>query len=192
MNIDLDRDVERYPAMYDSKNGHIGCAKSHRNLMDIAMERNYDRILIFEDDFIFADHGAVNKVNKFLTNFGNNWDVIQLSIGHKNLISLDQAQYNFNVNDIARVEFGTAPSGYMVNSSIFQQLRNKINEAIELMEKEAEDYNDRRFETKYAFDQHWGDLQKISKWYVFQPELGTQGGNAGGSTTMDVNGFISI
>ena len=190
--VDLDRDVERYPAIYDSKNGHIGCAKSHRNIMDIVIERGYERVLVFEDDFIFTDYEAISKVNTFLNKFGNNWDVLQLSIGYKILIDLDQANYDFDVSNVSRVEFGTAPSGYMVNKSIFKALRDKIDEAVKLMEKEAEEYNDRRFETKYAFDQHWGDLQKVSKWYVFQPVLGDQGGVAGGSTTMDVNGFMDI
>jgi len=192
MNIDLDRDVERYPAVHNSKNGHIGCAKSHRNIIDIALARNYDRIMIFEDDFIFTDYDAIDKVNKFLDNFKNNWDVVQLSIGYKNLTPLDQSQYNFDVGNIARVVYGTTSSGYMINSTIFQQLRDNLDEAIRLMEKEAEIYNDRRYETKYALDQHWGSLQKVSKWYVFQPVLGEQGGVAGKSSIMDVDGFIDI
>lgn len=192
IGVDLDTDVERYSAIYDSKNGHIGCAKSHRNVIDIASERGYERVLVFEDDIIFTDNEAIKKVNHVLDGLKNNWDVIQLAIGHKRTIPLDQQNYDFDVSGIARVEFGTAPAGYIVNKSIYKQLRGIINEAIINMEKEAQEYEERRFETRYAFDQYWGDLQKSSKWYVFQPTLGSQGGLAGGSTTMDVNGFMNI
>jgi hypothetical protein len=192
VGVDLDKYVERYPAIYDSKNGHIGCAKSHRNILDIAIERKYNKIMILEDDFIFTDMDVVSKANTFLDNFNNDWDVIQLGIGYKKLIPLEQKDYKFNINGISRVESGTSSYGYMINKSIFKLLRDNINEAIELMEKEAVGYNSRKLETQYAMDQYWSKLQKTSKWFVFQPVLGKQGGPAGKSSIMDMEGFMDI
>ena len=33
-------------------------------------------------------------------------------------------------------------------------------------------------------DRHWNKLQKNSEWYIFDPYLGKQGGDAGGSSIM--------
>ena len=41
--------------------------------------------------------------------------------------------------------------------------------------------------TEYVLDQHWKSLQNISKWYVFYPYLGKQGGTAYKSS---INGGI--
>ena len=51
----------------------------------------------------------------------------------------------------------------------------------------------KKFETPYALDQHWYKLQKKSKWYMFKPYIGKQGGEAGGSSIMNLNveGFVS-
>ena len=38
--------------------------------------------------------------------------------------------------------------------------------------------------TGYALDQHWSSIQKKSKWYIFFPYLGKQGGEAGSSSIM--------
>ena len=41
-----------------------------------------------------------------------------------------------------------------------------------------------KFETNNALDQFWSVLQKSSNWYIFDPYIGTQGGEAGRSTIM--------
>ena len=45
-----------------------------------------------------------------------------------------------------------------------------------------------------ALDQHWNSLQNKSKWYIFHPYLGKQGGKAGRSSIMSKNleGFNSV
>ena len=44
--------------------------------------------------------------------------------------------------------------------------------------------NKKKKETSYALDQYWNPLQKKSKWYIFDPYLGKQGGDAGSSSIM--------
>ena len=42
----------------------------------------------------------------------------------------------------------------------------------------------KKFETNYALDQHWYNLQEHSKWYLFKPYIGKQGGSAVSSSIM--------
>ena len=68
------------------------------------------------------------------------------------------------------------------------------------MEKDMEEYirknnnvMKKKFETRYALDQRWYNLQKKSKWYLFKPYLGKQGGSAGKSSILNkqLEGFMS-
>jgi GR25 family glycosyltransferase involved in LPS biosynthesis len=54
--------------------GSMGCRASHKKIMDIAMERNYQKILIFEDDIFFTeDPNIILNNNKHNL---NNWDML--------------------------------------------------------------------------------------------------------------------
>ncbi len=50
-------EVERFDAIVHSK-PHVGCRKSHQAIIQIAKDRNWDKVIIFEDDIRF--HGNVN------------------------------------------------------------------------------------------------------------------------------------
>ena len=54
----------------------------------------------------------------------------------------------------------------------------------EMVEFKKKNPNKKKTATGYALDQHWGKLQKTSKWYIFEPYLGKQGGDAGSSSIM--------
>ena len=45
--------VFRFDAIENFENGHIGCALSHRNIIQDAKIKGYKNILIFEDDIFF-------------------------------------------------------------------------------------------------------------------------------------------
>ena len=49
----------------------------------------------------------------------------------------------------------------------------------------------KKFNTQYALDQRWYKLQKKSKWYLFKPYLGRQGGEASKSSILNkkIEGF---
>jgi GR25 family glycosyltransferase involved in LPS biosynthesis len=54
--------------------GSMGCRASHKKIMDIAMERNYQKILIFEDDIFFtADPNEILNSNRRIL---DNWDML--------------------------------------------------------------------------------------------------------------------
>jgi len=54
--------------------GNMGCRASHKSAMGIAMERNYQKILIFEDDIYFTENP--NKILNQNLNTLNNWDML--------------------------------------------------------------------------------------------------------------------
>lgn len=56
--------------------GSLGCRNSHWRIMEICMERNYQRVLILEDDIIFKEDPNVILQNN-LENL-ENWDMLYL------------------------------------------------------------------------------------------------------------------
>lgn len=185
-NINMNK-VERLPAVYNKDNGHIGCAESHKKIMEIAMARKYKNILVLEDDFVFIDSkDKVNKrINEFLNRFGNDWDIVQLSTVHKKTTPI--------YDGLDSVNYATTSSGYLINQHFYPKLHKDLSESINKMKKELTDYkktnNKRIIETRFALDQHWSKLQKESKWYLFNPYIGKQGGEAYRSSIMNAEGF---
>ncbi len=45
--------VHRITAHYTPGNGHLGCAKSHRDALQYALDNNFDNVIVLEDDFKF-------------------------------------------------------------------------------------------------------------------------------------------
>jgi GR25 family glycosyltransferase involved in LPS biosynthesis len=54
--------------------GSLGCRNSHLKIMKDALDNNYNRILIFEDDIIFTQDP--NKLLSDNIDYLNNWDMI--------------------------------------------------------------------------------------------------------------------
>jgi len=177
--------ITRIDAVYEKYNGHIGCAKSHLKALQLAKQKNYKNIVVFEDDFVFTlDKNDVNnKIDRFLEDYGNNWDIVQLTTVFKNLEDIEK-------DYLKKVNYASTSSGYIINSRFFTKLIKNLSEAIDHMVKEMiefhkENSNKKKYETGYALDQYWGSLQKNSAWYIFYPYLGTQGGDAGASSIME-------
>jgi GR25 family glycosyltransferase involved in LPS biosynthesis len=195
MNID-EKKIYRLEAVHSKYNGHIGCAKSHIKALNYAKQKKFKRILVFEDDFIFTlnKNEVQNKLDKFLKEYEGNWDVVQLTSHYKTFRNNDEN------NDIRLINKASTSSSYMINSNFYDNLLKNLNSAVENMEKEMVEYNKKnnfilkkKKTTKYALDQHWYSLQKKSKWFLFDPYLGKQGGDAGNSSIMSNNleGFVA-
>lgn len=187
--------IQRIPAVREKYNGHIGCCKSHIKTMDEIIKNKYKYTIVFEDDFVFAaDKKTLDKkINGFLNKYGDDWDIIQLASVYTNLKDTD-------TDYIKKVNSASTSSAYIINLPFANTLKNDLKNALVLMEKDMEEFNKKnnnvlkkKFETPYALDQHWYKLQKKSKWYIFKPYIGKQGGEAGGSSIMNLNveGFVS-
>jgi len=211
--------IHRIDAVHEKYNGHIGCAKSHIKALNYAKENNYKNVIIFEDDFIFTKNKEVvnNKINKFIKEHENNWDVVQLTshyvkfrdgttIPNKNNYENNNKNNNQNnnennrKNDVSLINKATTSSSYMINNKFYDKLLNNLNSSVQKMEKEMVVFNKKnnnikikKKSTNYALDQHWNTLQQNYNWYLFYPFLGTQGGEAGKSSIMSnsLEGFTT-
>lgn len=186
--------IIRINAVRNKYNGHIGCCKSHIKTIEMAKKMNLNNIIVLEDDFVFTllKKEIDEKINHFLKKYPN-FDMIQLTTGHKKLEDI-------NDKHIKKVKNATTSSGYIINKKFYNALLLDLNEAKEKMEKEMIEFNKKnnnvlkkKHTTSNALDQHWGKLQKKSNWYIFDPYIGKQGGNAGKSSIMgNIEAFYNI
>ena len=69
--------IYRIPGIFHEI-GALGCGLSHIKALDHAIENNYQRIAIFEDDFKFFDKKSVKNLHFFsqkLQNFDKNFSI---------------------------------------------------------------------------------------------------------------------
>ena len=123
------------------KDGYIGCALSHIKCLDIAIERNYEQVIILEDDFIFLQNP--NKLNLNI-----NFDIFLLG----GTIYKSEKENNFNrVIDASRTE------GYIIKKHYYETLKECFNKSVKhLLIKH---------EHKYKLDILWKELQIKDKFY---------------------------
>ncbi len=67
-NFNTDRLTRKYIL------GGMGCRSAHHRAMEIAIERNYQRIIVFEDDAIMLDDP--NKILNMNQDILSNWDML--------------------------------------------------------------------------------------------------------------------
>ena len=98
---------------------------------------------------------------------------------------------DINDNHVKKVHRASTSSAYIINKKFFNRLLYDLKDAKNKMEKEMIEYNKKnggivkkKHQTGNALDQHWGKLQKKSEWYIFDPYLGKQGGDAKKSSIM--------
>lgn len=78
--LDIAWQVERFPAIATPENHHSGCAMSFRQMVAEARRRNYEHVLILEDDAVFLDDTLVvmRAVAEELTQTETQWDLCYL------------------------------------------------------------------------------------------------------------------
>jgi glycosyl transferase family 25 len=152
--------VERFEAI-EHTDGIVGCTKSHLEVLKLAKKRNYQTILILEDDFEFQlspDH-LREQINKlFLMNV--KFDVCML--GYK-LINGEFTKYPF----LKKAIEAQSASAYIVTNPFYQKIIDLYEEAIPLLETTGEHWN-------YANDQVWKKIQPMTNWYCIEPRAGKQ------------------
>ena len=60
--------------------GYVGCSQAHCNALRHAIDRNWRRFVVFEDDFAWRTTASdIDKhLNHFLQKFDDRWDVVML------------------------------------------------------------------------------------------------------------------
>ena len=150
---------ERFSAI-EEVNGAMGCTKSHINILQIAKERNYNYILVVEDDLIINDKtNFINNVNKIFED-NIDFDVIQIS---GNVLRCTSSEYKY----LSKLIDSQTTSGYIVNCKYIDKLIENYTESLNSMILEGKKHEN-------CLDIHWKVLQKTDNWFIFNPKLGYQ------------------
>ena len=154
-------EYERFEAIETPNFGILGCGLSHLSVLKIAKERNYENILILEDDFTFlvSKEEFEDNLNNFF-NLKLDFDICMISY---NINKSENTNYTF-INKI--IDAQTA-SGYIVNKKYYDKLINLYEYAMPLLENTRQHWI-------YANDQIWKSLQKNDNWFAIIPRLGKQ------------------
>jgi GR25 family glycosyltransferase involved in LPS biosynthesis len=116
--------IERFEAI-ENKNGHIGASLSHIQCLKLAIERNYENVMIVEDDIYFTDPTYFKS--EFPKIFQYNFDVFMLGVHLYNFEKIDQ--------NMIRVLGGGTLTGYVVKKHYYQKLLDNYKKGLELLLK---------------------------------------------------------
>jgi GR25 family glycosyltransferase involved in LPS biosynthesis len=140
--------------------GALGCSFSQIKCLDIALQNDWDHVLICEDDLAFLDAELLTKqLNGFFQSqlYANKpWDVILLA-GNNFPPSEKVNEYCIRVGNCQTA------CGYIVNKHYIPKLLENFKEGCNLLCK----YPDQNF--LYAVDMYWKSLQLKDNWYLITP-----------------------
>ena len=156
-NLGVFHKAERFSAL-KTTNGAIGCAMSHIKCLELAISRNYDNVLICEDDITFLNIPLFTKNlhHFFTTPTRPNWDV--LVVGGNNGPPFQKV-----CDSYMRIQNCQSTTGYIVNKHYYKTLLANFKEGVALLAKEP---TNKGF---YAIDMYWKRLQVVHKWYLIIP-----------------------
>ena len=146
---------ERFNAIRHD-NGAIGCSLSHLRCVEIAKERNWDHVLICEDDVLFTNVPLfLTQLNKFLATV-QIWDVV--------LLAGNNIPPFHVVNDACiRLTNCQTTTAYVVRRHYYNKLINNYREGInQLMRNPV-------MRIHYAIDRYWFELQRRDRWFLITP-----------------------
>lgn len=149
--------VERFPAI-EHTHGSIGCTMSHIAVLKLAQERDYESVMIFEDDFEFLI--SKKEWQTLLTQLPANYDVVMLAYNLRQSIPFDDT--------FDKVINAQTTSGYIVHRRFYNQLIARLEEGLQKLLKEPNQVD------LYINDQYWKALQPLSNWYAFKVRIGRQ------------------
>ena len=157
----------------------IATCYTHYKAVEKFYKSDYNTCLILEDDFkfVFSKEKTNKKINNFLNKFNNNFDAIHLSHSY-----WDKKE---NVDkDVCRINSVVTASGYIVNNNgkFYDKLIKDLEGSRDKLTDNMKDWlnknpGKKRYQDGAALNQHWGGLQRKSKWYMFNPPLGKQSGS---------------
>lgn len=153
--------AERIEAIHTPQQGILGCTMSHLMTIKLAKERNYEQILILEDDFYFTvtPEEFENMLAQFFQ-FKIPYNVCMISY---NLKQSKPTEHEF----LQKVIEAQTASGYIIHNSLYDKMIDLYEEAIPLLQQTGEHWN-------YANDQIWKRLQPDANWFAFNPRCGKQ------------------
>ena len=94
--------------------GYVGCAQSHIKCIELAKERDYPFVCIFEDDIIFRN---IDKCKEMIDKYINyEYDVLYLGC------NITNNNYTFVTDDLIQVNNALCNHAYVVKSHYYDKL----------------------------------------------------------------------
>lgn len=163
----LGKPFERIDAI-KHRDGAIGCQASHIKALELAIERDYDQILICEDDITFSRPDIfLRSMGKFQESSPLNWDILMIS---GVIYSSSGESYEPIEEHYCRLYEVQTTTGYIVNRCYYKTLLQNFKEGYK---------NHLEFGTRwdYAIDAFWKPLQRRDNWYFLTPPTVVQYAN---------------
>jgi GR25 family glycosyltransferase involved in LPS biosynthesis len=155
----------RIEAFHDEFNGTRGCAYSHVQALNFAIEKGWKNVLILEDDCMFnANREGIDAyIQDFLNHFENNWDIFFLGANPRSSQMTDHSDYH-------RILFALDAHAYAVNGHYLPKLRDHFVSTFESMKE------DLFFVSSLlkAIDRQWVDLQIADRWFIGKDPIAEQ------------------
>lgn len=141
---------------------YIGCALSHRNVLEICIENGWQRVMILEDDMQFTqDPSDIVRLENTLNLLDDiEWDVFFPS---SNYFELSKTPY---ADDIVQVHSAYTTHCYIVNQNYFETLHRAVNQNIFQLLKFKQESD--------AIDVLYENLMKCDTWLGLYPMIGFQ------------------
>lgn len=136
--------------------GHIGCGKSHIELLKLAINNKFPYIVIVEDDIKFINYtNTLEKLNKIIKS-NIKWDVILLG-GYNN------KPYKYITDDYIQVYNCQTTTGYIVNNHYFKTLLNQWEKSVNNLINDSDSHHIN------TIDRSWKILQKKDTFLLLTP-----------------------
>jgi glycosyl transferase family 25 len=137
-------------------NGRVGCTLSHIKCLELAKERNYDHLLICEDDTIFLDPDLFKtQMNKFLMK-KYMWDVV--IVAGNNVPPYERI--DDSCISVTRCQTTTC---YLVAGHYFNTLIENYKDGLQKLMREPGKH------IEFAVDKYWFRLQQKDNWFLITP-----------------------
>ena len=147
---------QRFAAIQNAR-GAIGCTMSHIACMEMAIQNNWDHVLVCEDDATIINPGQlVHQVNHFFQRFNDSWDVLLLA-------GNNYQPFRQESPEAVRVANCQTTTAYLVRRPYFETLLANFKEGLRKLKAEPAE------QPSYAIDQYWKLLQRKDRWYLIVP-----------------------
>jgi len=161
---------ERFNAVYHSL-GHLGCTQSHIRCLEIAIEREWDRVCIVEDDMYIVDVPMFQQTLSTFLASSTPWDVL--------LLGGNVGPPYIKVLGARRVMNAQTTTAYVVKKHYYATLLDNFKRGLQLcMASPLSDYR---------IDMYWKRLQRNDQWYILDPLTVIQQGGYSDIEKKDTN-----
>jgi len=136
------------------------CSKAYLTAFRHAQDKNYDSVLILEDDFVFKlnPDQVIYVINSFLQKVPKkDWDIVFLS--QRNGI-LTETKYPF----LDRIKHTLTGGAFLVNKNYYSTMIELAKQSLRGLKGTGD--------KKFAIDEIWKPNQIRDNWFTFNPLLG--------------------